>query len=122
MFLMVHFVVERWREALLWSWVVAKHGGLDDSWSEAATDAAWNDLGGETDRSHNLVVKSEFRASVNSGRVTANLRASGLKQSDQTNYIYSESHRFICLPHNHSAHNHLQPHRTDIPTLISSRR
>lgn len=40
-----HYVIERHREALLWSWIVARVGGDDDSWN---TGKAWQDLGGHT--------------------------------------------------------------------------
>lgn len=42
-FMFVQFVVERWREGLLWSWAVARMGGDDDAWDAAA---AWVELGG----------------------------------------------------------------------------
>lgn len=32
--LITHLRVERWREALLWSWIVAKLGGEEDVWGE----------------------------------------------------------------------------------------
>ena len=47
LFLMVHFLVERWREALLWTWVIGKHGGLDDQWDDDIMRRAWLDLGGD---------------------------------------------------------------------------
>jgi len=89
MFMMVHFVVERWREALLWTWVVGKHGGLDDSWGEEEIGRAWADLGGAPDRAYKLTVKAGRRDTMNTERVSTNLRASGLKQVDQTRYMYS---------------------------------
>jgi len=46
LFAFIHAVVERWREALLWSWVVAKHGGLNGEWGTAEKIRAWRDLGG----------------------------------------------------------------------------
>lgn len=41
-FMMVHYAVERWREALLWSFIVASLGGDDDEWDG---DSAWSALG-----------------------------------------------------------------------------
>lgn len=46
LFIFVHFVVERWREALLWSWTVGKHGSLSDEWDEGTMRAAWAELSG----------------------------------------------------------------------------
>jgi len=39
---------------LLWTWVVAKHGGAADEWGESEKARAWEDLGAETgkDRLH----------------------------------------------------------------------
>lgn len=88
-FTMVHFVIERWREALLWSWTVARHGGVDDYWGEAEMNAAWAQLGG-TAASRKLEVKAAHRDSLDHKRVEDNLRASGLGETDSTNYVFSE--------------------------------
>lgn len=45
-FLATHWMVERHREALLWSWVVARIGGDDDEWGPAQSAQAWKELGG----------------------------------------------------------------------------
>lgn len=52
-----HWIVERWREALLWSWVVArgeyraKSQGESgpDVWSKSVAQQAWRELGGWLD-------------------------------------------------------------------------
>ncbi|EIN08240.1 hypothetical protein PUNSTDRAFT_134631 [Punctularia strigosozonata HHB-11173 SS5] len=44
-----HFVVERHREALLWSWVVGKWGGRRGALSSAVKAAMWAELGGGED-------------------------------------------------------------------------
>ena len=87
MFMLVHFTIERWREALLWSWVVGKHGALDDSWTQESTDAAWADLGG---RPGEFVadVRARPRETLNPARVEENLRRSGLTQPDYTRYEF----------------------------------
>ena len=90
MFLMVHFVVERWREALLWSWTVAKHGGLDDSWGEREELAAWEDLGGKPGVTSGLFIHAAHRQSLEPERVEANLHASGSRDEDPTKYAFSE--------------------------------
>ncbi|KAF8327155.1 uncharacterized protein EI90DRAFT_3156249 [Cantharellus anzutake] len=47
MWLFSHFVVERWREALLWSWVVGKVGKKDGGWDEECAARAWKEVGGQ---------------------------------------------------------------------------
>ncbi|KAJ7616620.1 hypothetical protein FB45DRAFT_934589 [Roridomyces roridus] len=47
MFTGTNWVVERHREALLWSWVVGKWGGGNEMVSEGTKDAMWTELGGE---------------------------------------------------------------------------
>ncbi|KAG8715128.1 Xanthine phosphoribosyltransferase 1 [Ceratobasidium sp. 394] len=53
-FLEHHWVVERWREALLWSWVVARgcdrvrYGEDLDVWTREVAEIAWKELGGST--------------------------------------------------------------------------
>ena len=89
MFMMVHFVVERWREALLWSWAIARHGGVDDSWGKTEMDAAWTQLGG-ADELEKLEAQAGHRNSLDAKRVEENLRLSGLRQTDSTNYVFSE--------------------------------
>jgi hypothetical protein len=89
LFLMVHFVVERWREALLWSWTVAKHGGLDDGWDAAIMRRAWLELGGGEDE-RELIVKAGWRETLEEDRVHAYWRASGHRQVDKTYYVACE--------------------------------
>lgn len=83
--MLVHFMIERWREALLWSWVVGKHGGLDDSWTQTMADAAWKDLGGRPGDAK-VDVRSRFRETMNPKRVAENLNNSGHGQADITKY------------------------------------
>ena len=44
MFLFTHFVVERSREAMLWSWIVGALGGDNDEFGTAQRDEAWRVL------------------------------------------------------------------------------
>ena len=46
-FLTTHMRIERWREALLWSWTVAKIGGADGKWGEEAREQLKRLLGVE---------------------------------------------------------------------------
>jgi hypothetical protein len=47
-FLASWYIVERHREALLWSWAVAKWAGTDDIISPAMKERMWTELAGET--------------------------------------------------------------------------
>ncbi|KIP04248.1 hypothetical protein PHLGIDRAFT_76231 [Phlebiopsis gigantea 11061_1 CR5-6] len=85
LFLMVHFVVERWREALLWSWTVAKHGGLDDEWNDEIMRLAWLELGGG--RQSSVTVRAGFRETLEDDRVRAYLKEGGHRQADKTYYV-----------------------------------
>ena len=93
MFMLVHFVVERWREALLWSWVVGKHGGTEDTWTMDIMSSAWAELGGDVFQMNNarLKVKAGRRGTVDPDRVSANLKASGHHEDDGTTYLFCKS-------------------------------
>lgn len=88
LFLMAHFLVERWREALLWSWAVAKHGGLDDEWDDETMRRAWLELGGG-ERERELTVRAGLRETLEPDRVHAYLHESGHRQADKTYYVSS---------------------------------
>ena len=85
MFMLVHFVIERWREALLWSWVVGKHGGLDDSWTGEIAEGAWKELGGTVGEGE-VAVKARLRKTMDPERVAGSLKKSGHRNSDVTKY------------------------------------
>ncbi|KAI0700102.1 hypothetical protein BC835DRAFT_1329341 [Cytidiella melzeri] len=88
LFLMVHFVVERWREALLWSWVVARNGGLEDQWNADIMAGAWAELGGQEGEKE-LYVKMNHRLTLDDDRAKAYFRVSGHHKSDSTWYRFS---------------------------------
>ncbi|KAJ6480345.1 hypothetical protein C8R45DRAFT_905884 [Mycena sanguinolenta] len=48
-FMSTHFVIERHREALLWSWVVAKWGGHAGTLDRGQKKKMWEELGGSGD-------------------------------------------------------------------------
>ncbi|KAG9003573.1 hypothetical protein FRB93_010991 [Tulasnella sp. JGI-2019a] len=52
--LQTHYVVERWREALLWSFMVGRIGGDNGDWD---FDRAWRELGGDDDDENLLVTR-----------------------------------------------------------------
>ncbi|KAJ7020020.1 hypothetical protein C8F04DRAFT_1145945 [Mycena alexandri] len=77
-FTATHFVMERHREALLWSWTVAKWGRVADGMLDEELKAAmWLELGAEDDQ-------DEFRRNssmrTSNDDVALNMRAAGLEQ------------------------------------------
>ncbi|KDQ61660.1 hypothetical protein JAAARDRAFT_518082 [Jaapia argillacea MUCL 33604] len=84
MFLLSHFVVERWREALLWSWTVGRIGKLDDSWPEAE---GWAALGGTSEPF--ITVPGYSRRTTEAGQIRSMLQGSGLEPSTETVYLFS---------------------------------
>lgn len=118
MFLGSHFVIERHREALLWSWIVAKWGGSSSASSSGnanthglldstAKDAMWAELGG-TPGSDHLHVRWPQRTSRI--EVRKNLNRAGIREpfSDpeppQTRAQYSFcACAFPSLPYAHTS-------------------
>ena len=82
-FMFVHFVVERWREGLLWSWSVARMGGDDDFWD---ADAAWAELRGEE---KGLTVGNIVRETLSDP--LTQLRNAGYEGPEASQYYFSES-------------------------------
>ncbi|GBE85251.1 3-O-alpha-D-mannopyranosyl-alpha-D-mannopyranose xylosylphosphotransferase [Sparassis crispa] len=88
MFLLSHFVVERAREALLWSWIVGRVGGLEDEWGEREASLAWAELGGGLE-DKGLLVQTEYRDTLEKSRVEKFLKESGHKGQGKTTYVFS---------------------------------
>jgi hypothetical protein len=90
MYMLVHFVIERWREALLWSWAVGKHGTDDDQWTVSIMQAVWKELGGSinTVEGSQIAVKATHREAADPQRVLKNLKASGHRKDDPTTYQF----------------------------------
>ncbi|KAI0312167.1 hypothetical protein OF83DRAFT_683401 [Amylostereum chailletii] len=84
-FLFGHFLVERWREALLWSWVVGRIGTDDDVFD---ADGAWNALGGaeEPDIMH---VPSSERATLDLHGVLNTFDQAGYDYAGDTHYKFA---------------------------------
>ncbi|RPD56204.1 hypothetical protein L226DRAFT_535831 [Lentinus tigrinus ALCF2SS1-7] len=101
MFVFAHFIVERAREALLWSWVVGRIGGTDDSWSEREFDRAWVELGGgrEGDRSHEINVESGMRETLHMDRVRDYLKQGGIEGTFRTDYHFSSLDGYAYNPY-----------------------
>lgn len=89
-FLAAHFVVERWREALLWAWVVGRVGGAADEWGAREQRAAWRALGGGA-AERTLSVRLARRKTLDRERVDAALHAAGERVSGRTAYTFCES-------------------------------
>ncbi|KAG8712426.1 Xanthine phosphoribosyltransferase 1 [Ceratobasidium sp. 395] len=75
-FLATHWTVERHREALLWSWVVARIGGDDDEWGPAQSAQAWRELGGALE-SDSVDVRRGARTSLYEDRVMGVVNSTG---------------------------------------------
>jgi hypothetical protein len=86
-FLLTHFVVERWREALLWSWVVGKIGGELNEWSDEEARAAWKDVGGKEGEGK-VLVKRKWRGSLVHSTVDGVLKDAGYDGPRSTRYIF----------------------------------
>ena len=96
MFVFAHFLVERAREALLWTWVVGRIGALDDAWGEHEATRAWIELGGgwEGDAAREITVESGLRGTLNADRVREHLRDSGVDGQFHTEYRFCGSINF----------------------------
>ena len=84
MFGFVHFVVERHREALLWTYVVGKIGGDRDEWGAKQRRRVWTELGGSANTVGDSVVAGRVvtvqvtkRQTLADERVRAVLDATG---------------------------------------------
>lgn len=97
----VHFVVERHREALLWTYVVGKIGGDADEWGAEHRQRVWTDLGGDGGGSGSSVggsvvgggrtvtVQVTKRQTLAEERVSAILNATG-DALGGTRYLFCE--------------------------------
>ncbi|KAG9092897.1 hypothetical protein FS749_015347, partial [Ceratobasidium sp. UAMH 11750] len=86
-FLATHWTVERHREALLWSWVVARIGGDDDEWGPAQLAQAWRELGGAAE-SDSVNVRRGARTTLYEDRVMSVLDSTGDPAIGRSQYAY----------------------------------
>ncbi|KAI0629884.1 hypothetical protein C8Q77DRAFT_1065020 [Trametes polyzona] len=107
MFVHVHYIVERAREALLWTWIVGRLGGLDDSWSEELTERAWRELGGlvEGEGQDELFVEAYPRETLVPERVKSNLKEAGYETNVRTEYIFSSLDGYAYGHYDHKTKN-----------------
>jgi hypothetical protein len=89
-FLHGHYVVERWRELLLWSWVVGRIGRDDDTLGETDRNAMWDEVGGDEIQDQ-FVVSLDMRHTLEKGRVREALKKAGEEEPTATEYIFCES-------------------------------
>ncbi|KAG8688788.1 hypothetical protein FRC09_012730 [Ceratobasidium sp. 395] len=95
-FLEHHWIVERWREALLWSWTVARgrdrvvgRGEDVDGWTREVAEMAWKELGGSVGQM-NLEVQREHRSTLDNAGEWAGAKATNPVFSSLDGYPYSE--------------------------------
>jgi Stealth protein CR3, conserved region 3 len=88
-FLHGHYLVERWRELLLWSWVVARVGGDDDSLGEQERNVMWEEVGGSDVRDQ-IVVHLGMRHTLEKERIKEALKKSGEEEPVATQYVFCE--------------------------------
>jgi hypothetical protein len=87
-FLVTHWTVERHREALLWSWVVARIGGDDDEWGPAQSAQAWSELGGASGQDL-LNVRRKPRSTLHQDQVISVLDSTGDTSIGKSHYAFS---------------------------------
>ncbi|KAF8884732.1 hypothetical protein CPB84DRAFT_1734273 [Gymnopilus junonius] len=97
LWLATHFIVERHREALLWSWVVAKWGGKKGFVTRGEKHKMWLEIGAQSGQSSTKVPWPQRES-----RLTAmeNLKAAKLPDSGITNYAFvsSDGYAYTYLP------------------------
>ncbi|KAI0029587.1 hypothetical protein K488DRAFT_56067, partial [Vararia minispora EC-137] len=111
-FLFPHFVIERWREALLWSWAIARQGADDDSWD---ADAAWAALGSMPGA--DLRVSRIRRDTLDTDRVLATLRRTGYSPPGATDYEFASGDGYPWYDVRHGAKGYPDRTRATVCTL-----
>jgi hypothetical protein len=86
-FLATHWIVERHREALLWSWVVARIGGDEDEWGPTQSAQAWRELGGAPD-SDTLDVRRAARTTLHEDQIMDVLDSTGDTAIGRSQYAF----------------------------------
>lgn len=94
-FLASWYVVQRHREALLWSWAVAKWGGIEEQMGSLQRDGMWDDIVGEGSGGGAKV--SSFKVRLPMRDVTEDMTAfedSGVPRPLNTEYSFCQSSLF----------------------------
>ncbi|KAI0319455.1 hypothetical protein OF83DRAFT_1170223 [Amylostereum chailletii] len=105
-FIFGHFLVERWREALLWSWVIGKMGTDDDLWD---SDIAWHVLGGGTENDSEISVSYLNRKTLDATRILRAFDAAGYDYAGDTQYVFDSGDGY--------PYNDIRKGGSDMPTI-----
>lgn len=93
--LVTNLQIERWREALLWTWIVAKVGGVDGTWGPESREALLAALGVDDDWSTTsrdqplLVVRVQIQPRSTLEDMTNIERKAGWEGPKATEYLFS---------------------------------
>jgi hypothetical protein len=88
-FIHTHYLVERWRELLLWTWVIAKIGRDDNTWGDDERERAWEDLGG-VEGFDTALVTLRMRSTLEKERIRTHFEQSHEPVPLATKLIYCE--------------------------------
>lgn len=90
-FAMSHYTVERWREGLLFSWIVGKIGGDHDEWDLAVALKELNAIDPEASGDTELIVTGFQRDTMINDRINKIFDGHGYEPLEgQTSYAFSE--------------------------------
>ncbi|PPQ65809.1 hypothetical protein CVT26_000394 [Gymnopilus dilepis] len=97
LWLATHFIIERHREALLWSWAVAKWGGQKGRVTREEKNKMWVEIGGDLDQSSTKVPWPQRESRLT---VRKELETAGLPNPNITNYAFlsSDGYPYAYLP------------------------
>lgn len=101
-YLLLSYVVERWREALLWTWLVGKISSPDsNNWTDDDARRAWRDLGGVNGENILVVVRrKDDRKTLDPKRIALMFADEGMPSEEKvpTKYAFSEYFPFsFCI-------------------------
>lgn len=90
MFLMTALKVERWREALLWTYVVANLGGVEGMWDHSAREAIKDffDLGEDDTDVEGIEVERGERWTTNRMRIDKTFDQMGWHSPRRVKYLF----------------------------------
>ncbi|KIM38886.1 hypothetical protein M413DRAFT_419870 [Hebeloma cylindrosporum] len=97
LWLATHFIIERHREALLWSWVVGKWGGPKGRLTQEDKEKMWLDLGGKSGEGKKRVFWPKRESRLNA---QIDLEKAELPDAGVTNYAFvsSDGYPYTYLP------------------------
>lgn len=89
------YIIERWREALLWTWLVGKIGSAAEKpgfWGLEEARIAWSDVGGKAGVDEAKILKNKDRQTLSPDRLMTILQdeESGSQDAEtlRTTYIF----------------------------------